>query len=292
MTGTPRMPTMTPTKSLKPALAALLATLLAACASVPAPDVRRDARLPTPVMQADGVVRTAPGAADGIVEEPLADGPRAQKHRGDGRVINESLAASPPPNLAGTTGEATFNFEGESLHAVVKVILGDMLGQNYVIAPGVQGTVTLATPKTVSPAQALGLLEMVLGWNNPRMVYADGRYNIIPAEGAVASGAVPARTGTAAGARGFETRVVPLNYISAVEMEKVLQPYARPNAIVGVDAGRNVITVAGSRQELQNYLRTIEIFDVDWLSGMSVGVFPLTAGRAPQVVQDVEKVFG
>ena len=286
------MPTMTPTQTLKPALAALFATLLAACASVPAPDVRRDARVPAPVIQVDGVARTAVPGADGISEAPLQGDPMAVKHRGDGRVINESLAASPPPNLAGTTGEATFNFEGESLHAVVKVILGDMLGQNYVIAPGVQGQVTLATPKTVSPAQALGLLEMVLGWNNARMIYADGRYNIVPAEGAVASGAVPARTGNAAAARGFETRVVPLKYVAAAEMEKVLEPYARPNAIVSVDAGRNVITVAGTRQELQNYLRTIEIFDVDWLAGMSVGVFPLVSGRAPQVVEDLEKVFG
>ena len=285
---------MTPRSQFKPAFAALLATLLAACASVPTPDVRRDARLPQPVFQVDGVPRdaAAAAAADGIAEEPLAGDPRAIKHRGDGRVINESLAASAPPSLAGTSGEATFNFEGESLHAVVKVILGDMLGQNYVIAPGVQGTVTLATPKTVSPAQALSLLEMVLGWNNARMIYADGRYNIVPADAAVASGAVPARTGTATGARGFETRVVPLQYVSAVEMEKVLQPYARPNAIVNVDAGRNVITVAGTRQELENYLRTIEIFDVDWLAGMSVGVFPLVAGRAPQVVADLEKVFG
>jgi general secretion pathway protein D len=284
------MPTMTPIPTLKPALAALLATLLAACASTPAPDVRRNAQVPAPVVQVGGVARGA--AAAGVVEEALPDGPRAQLHRGNGRVINESLAASPPPSLAGTTGEATFNFEGESLHAVVKVILGDMLGQNYVIAPGVQGTVTLATPKTVSPAQALSLLEMVLGWNNARMIYADGRYNIVPSEGAVASGAVPARTGTASGARGFESRVVPLKYISAVEMEKVLQPYARPNAIVNVDAGRNVITVAGTRQELENYLRTIEIFDVDWLSGMSVGVFPLVAGRAPDVVASLETVFG
>ena len=282
---------MTPTKTLKPALAALLATLLAACASVPAPDVRREARMPAPVIQVDGVPRVA-ADGDGIAEAPLQGDPRAVKHRGDGRVINESLAASPPPSLGGTTGEATFNFEGESLHAVIKVILGDMLGQNYVVAPGVQGTVTLATPKTVSPAQALGLLEMVLGWNNARMIYADGRYNIVPADGAVASGAVPARTGNATAARGFETRVVPLKYVSATEMEKVLEPYARPNAIVNVDAGRNVITVAGTRQELQNYLRTIEIFDVDWLAGMSVGVFPLASGRAPQVVEDLEKVFG
>jgi general secretion pathway protein D len=116
-------------------------------------------------------------------------------------------------------------------------------------------------------------------------------YNIVPADQALA-GTVAPRTGSPTSARGFESRVVPLRYISASEMEKVLKPYARPNAIVSVDGGRNVITVAGTRAELENYLRTIEIFDVDWLSGMSVGVYPLQSGRAAKVVGDLEKVFG
>jgi general secretion pathway protein D len=166
-----------------------------------------------------------------------------------------------------------------------------MLGQNYVIAPGVQGTVTLATPKPVSPAAAMSLLEMVLGWNNARMVYSDGRYNIVPSDQALA-GTVAPRTGSAATARGFEVRAVPLRYISATEMEKILKPYARPNAIVNVDTGRNLITLAGTRAELENYLRTVEIFDVDWMSSMSVGVFPLQSGRATKVVASLEKVFG
>lgn len=260
----------------------LLATLLAACATAPMPDIRRDGA-------------AVPRAAAAVEREPLEEddlGPRAQIRRGTQQTINRSVAASAPPNLAGTSGEATFNFEGESVHAVVKAVLGDMLGQNYVIAPEVQGTVTLATPRPVSPAQALSLLEMVLGWNNARMIYSDGRYNIVPADGALATGAVAPRTGGAATARGFEARTVQLRYISATEMEKVLEPYARPNAIVNVDNARNVITVAGTRGELENYLRTIEIFDVDWLAGMSVGVFPLESGRASQVVADLEKVFG
>src|SRR5690606_16481726 len=66
----------------------------------------------------------------------------------------------------------------------------------------------------------------------------------------------------------------------------------RPNAIVATDNSRNVISVGGTRAELQNYLRTIEIFDVDWLAGMSVGVYPLQSGRAVRVVEDLEKVFG
>jgi len=262
-------------------LISLLAGVLAGCATVPAPDVRRS---PMPIPG---------GTQPASTSDPGADaGPQPVIRRGNGEMINRSAAARPSPALSGaSTGEATFNFEGESLQAVVKAILGDMLGQNYVIAPGVQGTVTLATPKPVSPAQALNLLEMVLGWNNARMVFSGGRYNIVPADQALA-GTVAPSTAPASSARGFEVRVIPLHYISANEMKKVLEPYARPNAIVGIDPARNLITLGGTRAELENYLRTVEIFDVDWLSGMSVGVFPIQSGKAQQVATDLEKVFG
>ena len=267
-------------------LVSLFTGLLAACASVPTPEVRRQADLDRGA--AVGEAQTSPLNS---VEEPET-GPQAVIRRGNGQMINRSAASAPPPSLAGMSGGgASFNFEGESVHAVVKAILGDMLGQNYVIAPGVQGTVTLGTPKPVSPAQAMTLLEQVLAQNNARMVYSDGRYNIMPADQALAGTLAP-RTGPASNARGFEVRVVPLRFISASEMKKVLEPYARPNAIVGIDSTRNVITLSGTRSELENYLRTVEIFDVDWLSGMSVGVFPLESGRASKVVADLEKVFG
>jgi len=272
-------------------LAATLASLLAACASVSSPVMQRShASAPPPQASSDAAATAGNEVRSQAL--PAEDaGPQPIIRRGTGQVINRAAASAPLPNLVGTTGAATFNFEGESLQAVVKAILGDMLGQNYVIAPGVQGTVTLATPHPVSPAEARSLLEMVLGWNNARMVYSDGRYNIVPSDQALA-GTVAPRTGSASTARGFESRVVPLRYISAAEMEKVLKPYARPNAIVNVDSGRNLITLAGTRAELENYLRTIEIFDVDWMSSMSVGVFPLQSGKATKVVADLEKVFG
>ena len=268
-------------------LVSVLTGLLAACASLPSPDMRREGDMKRGEASPGGA-QTSPLNSE---EEPES-GPQAVIRRGSGQVINRSAASAPMPSLAGASGgSATFNFEGESVHAVVKAILGDMLGQNYVIAPGVQGTVTLGTPKPVSPAQALNLLEMVLGWNNARLVYSGGRYNIIPMDQSL-SGTVAPSTGPAANARGFEVRVVPLRFISASEMKKVLEPYARPNAIVAIDNARNVISLAGTRTELENYLRTVEIFDVDWLAGMSVGVFPLESGRATKVVADLEKVFG
>lgn len=284
--------------------AAAFATMLAGCATGPVPIVQRNAN-----PHADRVVGsdTQTGADQAVRSEPLdaadadrdsdegrkADGrPRAQIRRGNGRVINSSAATAPLPDIGATTGEARFNFEGESLHAVVKAILGDMLGQNYTIAPNVQGTVTYSTPKPVSSAQALSVLEMILGWNNARMIYSDGRYSIVASDQALGTGVVTPRGGSPESARGFESRVVPLRYISATEMEKLLKPYARPNAIVTVDAGRNLLTIVGSRAELESYLRTIEIFDVDWMASMSVGVFPLQSSKATKVVQDLEKVFG
>ncbi len=266
----------------------LLIGLLAGCATTPPPDVRRNARLDPQVGAAGATQPLAEQRADGNADAK----PSPVIRRGSGTMINQGAASAPSPTLGmASSGSATFNFEGESVQAVVKAILGDMLGQNYVIAPGVQGTVTLATPNPVSPAQALNLLEMVLGWNNARMVFSGGRYNIVPADQALA-GTVAPSTASPSAARGFEVRVVPLKFISASEMKKVLEPYARPNAIVGTDPARNVITLGGTRAELENYLRTVQIFDVDWLSGMSVGVFPIQSGKAEKVSADLEKVFG
>ena len=278
--------------NLRPFLIAGMLGLLAACASDPQPRIEHADRLPG--TQAGSHAGTDDPGVTHVRSDVLAelgrDGPTPVIRRGNGATINQAAASAPPPSLA-SSGQASFNFEGESLHAVVKAILGDMLGQSYSIAPGVQGTVTVATQRPVGAAGALSLLENVLAQNNARMVYSDGRYNIVTADQALTSGVVP-RTGSPALARGFESRVVSLRYVSASEMEKILKPYARQNAIVSVDGARNMLTIAGSRAELENYLRTIQVFDVDWMASMSVGVYPLQSGRASDVVQDLERVFG
>jgi general secretion pathway protein D len=270
-------------------LTVALAVLLSGCVTPSGPVVQRNPDVVTIQRAPDGDVANPDTVGTGNGGD-VPHSNRAIISPGTGQVINARAASAPPPQL-GKTGEATFNFEGESLHAVVKAILGDLLQQNYVIAPGVQGTVTIATPKPVNDAQALSLLEMVLGWNNARLIWSDGRYNIVPSDQAVPGNLAP-RTGPPANARGFEVRAVPLKYISASEMEKLIKPYARTNAIVQVDNSRNIIVLAGTRAELQNYLRTVEIFDVDWLAGMSVGVFPLQSADAVKVVSELDKMFG
>ncbi len=284
------------TPALRPVLLIALVTIVAGCATpMPVRMARNAGPLPT---------GAAPTANEPAPQQVIVNGVRVDTgtptetrtappptvRNGNGQLINTRVAASPPPGFA-TSGKATFNFEGESLHAVVKAILGDLLQQNYVIAPNVQGTVTLSTPRAMDSAQALSLLEMVLAWNNARLIWTDGRYNVVPADQAVPGNLSP-RTGSATNARGYELRAVPLKFISPTEMEKLLKPYARDRAVVQVDNSRNLIVLGGTRAELQNYLRTVEIFDVDWLAGMSIGVYPLQSAQADKVVTQLDKIFG
>lgn len=273
---------------------AAIATLvvLAGCASVPQAEVPLRAYDPNPP-QAQ-VVTPMPAVAEPTEADdaPQEADPLRSVHSGSGKFINETAAGRARPEAAaGGDAEATFNFEGESLFAVIKTLLGDFLQQNYVIAPGVQGTVTFSTAKPLKREQVISVLEMLLRWNNATMVWQDGRYTILPVAQAIPGNLVP-QMGPTSRIRGYEVRAVPLQYISALEMEKLLKPYAKPEGIINVDPARNMITVAGSRAEIENYLQTVSVFDVDWLSGMSVAVLPLMQAEAAGTVTELEKIFG
>lgn len=267
---------VTPPPAMAPVEPVIIEKVESASVAVPALDAVDPALvLPVAVIESDGV--------DG------ADSRRAVQ-RGTGIFINAEAAKRRAPDVAGQ-GDVVFNFEGESLQAVIKAILGDLLGHNYVVAPGVQGQVTFSTAKPISMDQAMGVLEMLLAWNSATLVYKDGRYTVLPIAQAIPGNLIP-RVGPAADARGYEIRVVPLKYIAATAMQEMLQPYARQGSIIKADNTRSMILIAGIRSDLEAYLQTIEIFDVDWLAGMSVGVFPLERVEATTVVPEMEKIFG
>jgi general secretion pathway protein D len=275
----------TPPTKFKPLLVLGLAALVGLGGCATTREVAPAPWAPAPEAYEPGTMDEALDAGAETEAAPL----RSVKP-GSGQFINEDVTRRVPPG-AGASGDLTFNFEGESLHAVIKALLGDFLQQNYVVAPGVQGTVTFSTAKPLRGDQALSVLEMLLRWNNATMVWQDGRYTILPVAQALPGNLTP-RTGPLQNIRGYEVRAIPLQYISALEMEKLLKPYAKPEAVINVDPARNMLVLAGTRAELENYLQTIATFDVDWLSGMSVGVFPLQQAEASKTVGELEKIIG
>ncbi len=209
---------------------------------------------------------------------------------GSGSFINEK-AARRKLSAVSEDGEIVLNFEGESLQSVIHTILGEVLQKTFVIGPGVSGQVTFSTSRPVSRDQLMPILELLLRWNGAAMVYSEGRYNILPISQAIRGNLVPVLSRQAQ-AMGYEVRVVPLKYIGAIEMAKILEPYVRDGAMVRVDPGRSMLFLAGTQEELRNYQQTVDIFDVDWLAGMSVGIYPLKTVDVESITKELTNIFG
>jgi len=209
---------------------------------------------------------------------------------GSGSFINEE-AAIRKLSAVSEDGEIVLNFEGESLQSVVHTILGEVLQETFVIGPGVSGQVTFSTSKPVSREQLMPILELLLRWNGAALVYTEGRYHILPVSEAIRGNLTPVLSREAQ-AMGYEVRVVPLEFIGALEMAKILEPYVRDGAMVRVDPGRSMLFLAGTQEELRNYRQTIDIFDVDWLAGMSVGIYPLETVDVESITSELTMIFG
>ncbi|MGN6738853.1 type II secretion system secretin GspD [Dyella sp.] len=270
-------------------LVALAGTVwLTGCATLPPPP--DDGALQREAMAGTEKPAPAPQPLNTSVDTASTAAVQPQVSAGSGQFIRPTALSTPRPAAKGD-GAVTFNFENQPVQAVVKAVLGDLLKKNYTIAPGVQGNISFATAEPVDSSQALPILEMLLSWTGNALVSGDGGYVVMPAKDASAGNLVPG-LGASAPAGGLQARLFPLHYISATEMQKLVKPFARPDSVLLVDPARNLLVLSGTPQELANYARTVRTFDVDWLRGMSVGVFSLERASVTDLMPKLDSLFG
>ena len=209
---------------------------------------------------------------------------------GDGNFVDTEAARRNAWSSGGTAGDIVLNFEDSDIREVVKTILGDMLGANYVVDPAVTGKVTLATSRPMSLGQVLPTLEALLRMNGAVVKEADGVYSVVPASKAY-SGALAPQLGLSR-SRGFQLLLVPLEYISASQMQSILEPMLPESSIRKVDSARNLLLIGGARKELQQAQATVNVFDVDQMKGMSIGLFRMQNAEADAVRTELQTILG
>jgi general secretion pathway protein D len=222
------------------------------------------------------------------LETGAGPAPKESVKRGTGTFVHKVT----PPTVDTTPGDVTLNFDGTDIREVVKVVLGDLLGVNYVLDPHVQGTASLQTGRPLRRADLIPTLETLLRMNDAALVNRGGTYEVVPVNSAVQGRVVP-QLGESSQALpvGYSVQVVPLQYIGADEMSKILEPLAPEGSVIRVDDLRNMLIIAGTSPEIGNLLDTIRVFDVDWMSGLSVGFFTLDYASAADVVGELENLL-
>ena len=187
-------------------------------------------------------------------------------------------------------GGYTLNFEDTPVANVAKSVLGDVLGVGYVIDPRVQGSITLSSGRPIAKKDMLFVLENALHANNLNMVRDASGYRIVPAnEGGV--GAVDRGEGSGSVEPGYGMTVIPLQYVSGTTLSKLLEGFASRPGAIRTDPTGKLLIVLGAGSERQAALDTVRSFDVDWLQGQSVGMYPVNNSTPEPIVSELEKIM-
>jgi general secretion pathway protein D len=254
-----------------------------------AADIMRAADLRPRYPQSTGAVDTggaSPPKAFSFFGLPVPP-PAAPQPSGSRDV--EALAPAPAdPTLpsgsrdaAGGAAGYTLNFENAPVSQVAKSVLGDILNVGYVIDPRVQGSISLSSGRPLENASAANNLVMV---RNP------SGYRIGPAnEGGV--GAVDQARGSDSTEPGFGLTVIPLQYVSGTTLSKLLEGFATRPGAIRTDPSGKLLIVVGTGSERQSAVDTVRSFDVDWLRGQSVGMYPVQNSTPEPIVGELEKIM-
>lgn len=250
----------------------------------------------------DGIMQTTDrsgiyGAAFGpdfTARQPLADSNgvarRANSQDIGGAFFGPGARSGPTLPLGVSTssdGEVNLNFQGAEVSEVVQAILGDALGVGYTLDSEISGEVTLSTARPVRRDDLLAILESVLISNNLALVKAGEIYRITSD---ASTAALAVDRGQADAGHGLS--VIPLKYVSAQTLTRLIDGFAIRPGSVRVEKTRNLLIIAGNGQARQTAVETALSFDTDWMQDQSVAILPLRATKPETIIPELTRIFG
>jgi general secretion pathway protein D len=250
-----------------------------------------------------------PGFLDGVMSMDLAARKQeavrgvAQSSR-DGRVpqgeiylgSNSTGSTADRPTISSGVGAAPaggdsfdLNFENADVAAVAKVLLGDVLKVDYLVDPRVEGTISLSSARPIPRKDILPLLENALQLNGAVVSRQGEVYQIVLASEAAGTGSVD--VGSRRVSPGYGLTVLPLENVSADTVMRLVEGFGARAGTVRVDPARNLLLVQGSAPERRAMIETALAFDVDWMRGQSVGIFPLTNATPEVMITELNRIM-
>jgi general secretion pathway protein D len=149
--------------------------------------------------------------------------------------------------------------------------------------------VTISSGRPVPKRDLVPVLENALRMSNVVLVaQAGGGYKLVPGGDAQGAGGIIGEDSSEAG---YGISVVPLRYVSAQTILKLLDSFALKPGMARVDTGHNLILVEGTGPERKDAVDAILSFDADWMRGQSVGIYPLQNAAPEIMIKELDKIM-
>jgi general secretion pathway protein D len=186
------------------------------------------------------------------------------------------------------------NLDHVDLHQVINIIGHDILKLNYIVDPSVRGTATINISGQFKKEDLFPLFQTILQINGCTMVKTGELYQIVPSGRAPKLPVSVHLQGEGKQAPINETmvmQVIPMRYVSAADMSKVLTPYLSEAGNMLVHEKGNILILTENRDNLRKLLDLVDIFDADVFQKQRVRLYEIKNHRAASLVTDLESIF-
>lgn len=208
-------------------------------------------------------------------------------------------AASTPPAIADARpvqdnqGEEdatkiVLNFDNADLYAVISTI-ADLLGINYIVDPAVQGKVTINTAGGLKKNELFNVFFQILEVNGLTAIREGSLYKILPLKDSPRQRLSFLPKDELTGHERTAIQIIPLEYMAAEEMTKLLTPFLSAGGTMISDTASNTLIVVDQGDNLLKILRLVEAFDVNLFDRIFYRFYPLKYVDAEDAVKILDE---
>lgn len=266
-------------RSFPPLLLLVATLLLSACA---APGPRGGLGGLSSIFNEDLSARQPRDAAPATQGEVVVLGTGEAVYRGsgqEGQGAGQTVSSFEP-------GEFSLNFENADIREVVQSILGNALGETYVVDPNVAGSVTISSARPLTRDDLLPVLEVILQLNGATLI-RDGTSYRVTLEGSGVAGT----TDIGEARPGYGISILPLRHVSAQTLISLIDGFGVRPGSVRAEKARNLLIVLGNSADRKAAIETALTFDADWMQDQSVAVLPLRHVKPEAIIPELERIF-
>ncbi len=185
------------------------------------------------------------------------------------------------------------NFDNADLVEVIETF-AKLLDINYLMDPGVGGSVTIQTEGRLSRSDLFPVFYQILQTNGLTAVKKGSLYRIVPIQDAsrlpITANLNKKGQAPASGDQ-MIIQLVQLDAIAAGEMAKVLQPFVSSNGTMVTLEGANILMIVDQADNLEKILRMVDAFDTDIFQDVQYRFFPLDHADAESLSNILGQMF-
>ena len=205
----------------------------------------------------------------------------------------EQVPAPPAPEQAQQGVPIGFRLENADLLQVINIIAGH-LKLNYIVDPAVKGTVTINTAGELRREDLLPVLQTILKINGATAIETGNFYRIVPLAQAPKT-ALPVFSDATGKTLPTDDRIImqiiPLRFVSAADMAKMLTPFLSDGGTIAVHESGNILIAADNSLNMKRLMEILAQFDNAEFAQQRVRLVPVRNNVASSLVPELESIF-